>query len=196
MSKSNLELFVKDSSDSSRVARMHVDLDRFKEISKPESEEDLAVEKDLNENGDLYKASMRIAMKVKRALRMSGITQALLAEKMGMDPAVISKSLSGKANLELKTLVKLEKALGINIIDRSISKPFQQPIYCLNVFTRKHDIQVVPATYSQAVHCEFGSKKDVKPYMVNQPKRNKVYIRNVGVASPKKIVETVNNVGV
>ena len=105
MSKSNLDSFVKDSSDSCKVTRMHVDLDRFKEISKPESECELAVEKELNENGDLYKASMRIAMKVKRALRIAGITQAVLAEKMGMDPAVISKSLNGKANLELITFL-------------------------------------------------------------------------------------------
>ncbi|MDE6078366.1 MAG: helix-turn-helix transcriptional regulator, partial [Muribaculaceae bacterium] len=179
MSKSNLDSFVKDSSDSCKVTRMHVDLDRFKEISKPESECELAVEKELNENGDLYKASMRIAMKVKRALRIAGITQAVLAEKMGMDPAVISKSLNGKANLELKTLVKLEKALGITIIDRSISKPLQQPIYSFKVFTKRKDMQVASVAYLQSECFKREAKRDVKQYFVNQPKRNKVYLYNV-----------------
>ncbi len=196
MSKSNLDSFVKDSSDSCKVTRMHVDLDRFKEISKPESECELAVEKELNENGDLYKASMRIAMKVKRALRIAGITQAVLAEKMGMDPAVISKSLNGKANLELKTLVKLEKALGITIIDRSISKPLQQPIYSFKVFTKRKDMQVVSVAYLQSECFKREVKRDVKQYFVNQPKRNKVYLYNVGVASPKKKEEYLNNAGV
>lgn len=117
---------------------------RIRAIAKPENEEELAIERDLSENGDLYKTSMRIAMKVRRALRLSGMTQASLAEKIGMDPAVVSKSLNGKANLELKTLVKLEKALGINIIDRSISKPVSRPSYRINVFNVKNEIDITP----------------------------------------------------
>ena len=121
-----------------------VNIERLRQIATPESEEELAIEKELTENGELYKTSMRIAMKVRRALRMSGMTQAVLSEKLGMDPSVVSKSLSGKANLELKTLIKLENALGINIIDRSISKPVSRPSYRINVFNVKNEIDITP----------------------------------------------------
>ena len=72
--------------------------------------------------------SFRIAMKIKRTLKVKGMTQAQLAETMGMDCAVISRYLSGKVNLELKTIVKIEKALGINIIDREIGRPLTIPL--------------------------------------------------------------------
>ena len=80
----------------------------------------------------MYKASFRIGMMVKRALRMKNMTQARLSELMGVDSSLVSKYLTGKANMELKTIVKIEKALGINIIDREISPKKKKEVIILS----------------------------------------------------------------
>lgn len=95
-------------------------------------------------NSCFYKTSMKIAAKMRRALRLKGMTQTELSRIMGMDPAVISRYLAGKANMELKTMVKIEEALGINIIDRVIApkivkgkdistQPYKQSVIVLNL---------------------------------------------------------------
>ena len=104
---------------------MKINKEKLLQLAVEENEEEKRISSDLRENRDLYKASMKIAMKIKRALRMAHLNQTQLALKMGMDPAVLSRLLSGKANLELKTIVRFEKELGITIIDRGIS-PFSR----------------------------------------------------------------------
>lgn len=118
---------------------MMVNLERLKEVAVPESKEELAISADRRDNGDMYKASFRIAMKIRRALRVSKMTQAQLSEKMDVDPAIICRYLSGKANMELKTMVKIEKALGINIIDREISPKKTKMIILYGAFEDKED---------------------------------------------------------
>lgn len=97
---------------------MKIDFDKLDRLAMEESKAERKIAEDFRENRDLYKASFRIAMKLKRALRLRDMTQAQLAGIMGVDRAVISRYMSGKANMELKTIVKLEKVLNINIIDR------------------------------------------------------------------------------
>lgn len=100
---------------------MKIDFDKLDRLTAEEGKAEYRIAEDFRENSDLYKASFRIAMKVKRALRMRGMTQAQLSDIMGVDRAVVCRFMSGKANFELKTIVKLEKILNINIIDREIS---------------------------------------------------------------------------
>ena len=104
---------------------MKINKEKLLQIAVGENEEEKRISSDFRENRDLYKTSMKIAMKIKRALRMANLNQTQLAQRMGMDPAVLSRLLSGKANLELKTIVRFEKELGITIIDRNIS-PFSK----------------------------------------------------------------------
>lgn len=115
---------------------MKINKENLSKIAKDESDEEKLLAKEHRENRDLYKASMKIAMKIKRAIRLANMNQTQLAHKMGMDPAVLSRLLNGKANLELKTMVRFEKELGINIIDRSIS-PYSQSkgrIFTANIY--------------------------------------------------------------
>jgi len=60
--------------------------------------------------------SATIAFKVLEALRVQGLSQKDLAEKMEVSPQQISKIVKGHENLTLDTIVKLEMALGIKII--------------------------------------------------------------------------------
>ncbi|MDE6338238.1 MAG: helix-turn-helix domain-containing protein [Muribaculaceae bacterium] len=116
---------------------MKIDLSRLEQVAVDESSAEKKIAAERKENGDMYKASFRIAMKIKRALRVKHMTQIRLAELMGVDAAVVSKYLTGKANMELKTIVKIEKALGINIIDREISpKKKKEVIILSNAFEK------------------------------------------------------------
>ncbi|MDE5886624.1 MAG: helix-turn-helix transcriptional regulator [Muribaculaceae bacterium] len=176
MKKTNSKIY-RDEAVRKNAFRSNVNLDKLREIVQPESEEELAIENDLEENGELYKASMRIAMKVRRALRISGMTQLALAETLGMDPAVVSKSLNGKANLELKTLVKLEKALGINIIDRSISKPVSKPTYSIQVFRAKKDLNITPPAIIGNKECDVIYPKIRGGYSARQSLNKRVVLQ-------------------
>ncbi len=100
---------------------MKIDKEKLYNIAVEENSDEQAISSKLYTNRNLYKASMKIAMKIKRALRTANMSQLQLAHEMEMDPATLSRCLSGKANMELKTLVKFEEVLGITIIDRSIS---------------------------------------------------------------------------
>ncbi|MDE5796444.1 MAG: helix-turn-helix domain-containing protein [Muribaculaceae bacterium] len=100
---------------------MKIDKAKLYKTAVEENLEEQNLSADISTNRSLYKASMKIAMKIKRALRMANMSQLQLAQKMEMDPATLSRCLSGKANMELRTLVKFEEVLGITIIERSIS---------------------------------------------------------------------------
>lgn len=115
---------------------MKINKEKLSKIAKDESVEEKLLAKDYRENRDLYKASMKIAMKIKRAMRLANMNQTQLAQKMGLNPAVLSRLLNGKANLELKTMLRFEKELGISIIDRVIS-PYSQSkgnIFTANIY--------------------------------------------------------------
>jgi transcriptional regulator with XRE-family HTH domain len=58
-----------------------------------------------------------LALKIRRILREKGLSQYELAEKMYVSPAQITKILSGKENLGIKTISKIERALGVNLIE-------------------------------------------------------------------------------
>lgn len=111
---------------------MKIDLHRLEQVAVEESKAERTIATDRKDNGDMYKASFRIAMKIKRALRIKHMTQAHLSELMGVDPAIVSRYLSGKANMELRTIVKIEKALDINIIDREISPKKKKEVIILS----------------------------------------------------------------
>lgn len=113
---------------------MRINKERLNIVAKEENAEESAIAADVRQNGPLYKASMRIAMKIKRALKEKNFTQTALSKAMEIDPAVLSRLLNGKANMELKTIVKFEEVLGINIIDRSIPKASSAPTSAASYF--------------------------------------------------------------
>lgn len=61
-------------------------------------------------------ASSAIAVKVRRQLRITDTSKVKLAETLGVSLVTLTDYLNGTANFDLCTLVKLERALGIEII--------------------------------------------------------------------------------
>ncbi len=60
--------------------------------------------------------SIRIAEAIKNTIKEKGITRLQLAQKVGVQPSVVTSWLSGKHNFTLLTLCKIQIALETQII--------------------------------------------------------------------------------
>lgn len=63
---------------------------------------------------------MMLAAKIEEAMKRCGYNQTQLAHLMKKSPTVISEWLSGNRNFTTDTLVDIEEALGIRLLDTSI----------------------------------------------------------------------------
>lgn len=68
------------------------------------------------ENKSWLRYSQMIAMKMLDKMDIMGITQKMLAERMGCSQQYVSKILKGKENLSLETLSKIESALDLHLV--------------------------------------------------------------------------------
>jgi len=99
---------------------MEINIERINAIAEPLPEltrERMASRKS---NRHWKAASSAIAAKIKRQLKKKGITQAAFAEMLGITPANVTRYLNGSTNFELRTLIEIERALGLTIIDRQV----------------------------------------------------------------------------
>ncbi len=91
-------------------------MNRLKDVAKQLPEREQNELESRYENGDWQLKSSLIALEIHRYLRLNKMTQSELASKMGISPAMVTKLLSGKENLSLKTICGLEKALQIELL--------------------------------------------------------------------------------
>ena len=68
------------------------------------------------ENKSWLRYSQMIAMKMLDKMEAIGMTQKILAERMGCSQQYISKILKGRENLSLETLAKIEDALELRLV--------------------------------------------------------------------------------
>ena len=71
-------------------------------------------------NARWLRYSAMISLKVRDRMSQIGMTQVVLAERLGCTQQHISMLLKGKNNLTLETIAKLEEALDFNIIGESL----------------------------------------------------------------------------
>ena len=96
---------------------MKFNVEKLRQMSRPMTEEE---KKDIDfrmENREWLAISERLALKLRRILRTEGISQNEFAARMEVTPAQVTKILSGKENLGLKTISKIEKAIGQTLIE-------------------------------------------------------------------------------
>jgi len=93
-------------------------MQKLKELSTDQSAEWLAEAQWRQDNREWLRRSAVIAIKVLSALKAQGLTQKDLAERMNVSPQQINKIVSGKENLTLETIAKLELILNIQIINK------------------------------------------------------------------------------
>lgn len=90
---------------------MKFNVEKLKQMSRPMTDEEKKDIEFRKENREWLAVSERLALKLRRILRTEGILQSELAERMGVTPAQVTKILSGKENLGLKTISKIENAV-------------------------------------------------------------------------------------
>jgi DNA-binding MarR family transcriptional regulator len=96
---------------------MRFNADKLKAKARKLNDKELQVMRFRDENRDWLIMSEKIALKLRYYLNKEGITQTELSSRMAVTPAQITKILSGKENLGLKTISKIEKAIGKSIVD-------------------------------------------------------------------------------
>lgn len=105
---------------------MGFNLKRLQKVAEPESAKELEEAKYRSENRDWLLKSMQIALYLEHVLRVRSISKKQLADMIDVTPAQVTKLLSGKENLGLKTIAKIEKALGVSLISiPSEVRPYQ-----------------------------------------------------------------------
>lgn len=72
------------------------------------------------ENSRWLKYSLLIALRVRSKMAESGLTQKVLAERLGCTQQHVSMILKGTSNLTLETISKLEDAVGVDIMKSSV----------------------------------------------------------------------------
>ena len=114
---------------------MAFNLNRLKEVAKQPSEKEREEARFRDENRDWLLKSAQIALEIHRYLRLNGMTQNQLAEKLGISPAMVTKLLSGKENLSLKTICGIERVIQFELL--------KVPSYEKGVFV-KYDLPKMP----------------------------------------------------
>jgi ribosome-binding protein aMBF1 (putative translation factor) len=96
-------------------------LNKLSEIVSEEPSKWLEKAQQREANRDWIIKSAKIAVRILREIRDQKVTnnmsQKVLAEKLGVSPQYISKIVKGQENLSLDTICKIEKALGISLIE-------------------------------------------------------------------------------
>ena len=95
---------------------MAFNMNRLKEVAKQPSEKEREEARFRDENRDWLQKSALIALGIHRYLRQNGMTQSQLAEKLGISPAMVTKLLSGKENLSLKTICGIERVIQFELL--------------------------------------------------------------------------------
>jgi transcriptional regulator with XRE-family HTH domain len=95
---------------------MALDLEKLNSLAKPTPEADAANAASRKENREWLELAMQIAIDIRYALRVKGMTQTDLADLLGTSNQNVAKWLSGKQNFTLQSICRIEKALGINLI--------------------------------------------------------------------------------
>lgn len=96
--------------------------------------------------------NLAITDKVLTALEAKGWSKGQLAEAMGKSPSEVSKWLSGMHNLTLKSIIKMEAALGIDLIHCEPVKEYEYVF--LGVINNSDDLKNKVEEYTQTTELE------------------------------------------
>lgn len=95
---------------------MNFNVEKMKEISRPMTQAERQEIEARNENRDWLALSAKFALMLRHILRTEKKTQKELAARMGVSCVQVTKILSGKENIGLQTIAKVEKALGRSLV--------------------------------------------------------------------------------
>ena len=89
---------------------MKFNIERLKEVARPASAEELKDAEYRKQNYDWLQKSALIALDIHTYLRKNNISKQEFAKMLDVTPAQVTKLLSGKENLGLKTISKIDSS--------------------------------------------------------------------------------------
>jgi plasmid maintenance system antidote protein VapI len=95
---------------------MKFNIEKLKEVARPASAEELKDAEYRKKNYDWLEKSALIALDIHTYLRKNNISKQELAKMLDVTPAQVTKLLSGKENLGLKTISKIESVLQMDLV--------------------------------------------------------------------------------
>ena len=149
---------------------MKTSKEKINEITPKEVSPWLKEAQERKKNRTWTNRSQKIAVRILREIRnqkpLNGMSQKMLAEKMGVTPQYINKVVKGKENLTLETISKIEEVLGISLLEvpssrKSITIPIiQEHIYTKvsnknSTFTGRYKIENSSEVFSESI-CKYG----------------------------------------
>lgn len=115
--------------------------EKFLNLVSEEKSNTIQKLKERKKNRAMLRESQSIAFKVLMRLETLKWTQKKLAEKLEVTPQQVSKIISGKENLTLETIVKLQAVLDIPLLVTSIERAFDEIMETHKVeVTQNYDI--------------------------------------------------------
>jgi len=95
---------------------MKFNIEGLKEVASPASAEELRDAEYRKKNYDWLEKSALIALDIHTYLRKNNISKQEFAKMLDVTPAQVTKLLSGKENLGLKTISKIESVLQMDLV--------------------------------------------------------------------------------
>ena len=95
---------------------MSINIEKLMQAALPVSEKERKEADFRKANKEWLRKSAKIALAIRRELRLKGMTQQDLAVKMELSPQYVGRILKGQENLTLETISKLEAAIGISLV--------------------------------------------------------------------------------
>lgn len=132
---------------------MSINIEKLMQAALPVSEKERKEADFRKANKEWLRKSAKIALAIRRELRLKGMTQQDLAAKMGLSPQYVGRILKGQENLTLETISKLEAAIGISLVslgnERQVeTKAVETQIICF-CLSAIDDWDTSPKTFSK-----------------------------------------------
>lgn len=134
---------------------MKFNVEKLKEISRPMTQSEREEIDVRNENRDWLALSAKFALLLRHILRTEKMTQTQLAMLMGVSSAQVTKLLSGKENIGLQTIAKVEKALGRSLVSFSNNAPTTVFTPAQQVFTQVLTLPVYSPAEKRTVNAHL-----------------------------------------
>lgn len=102
---------------------MSFNMDKFMQLVHKPSESERKARLDMLEAHEWTRLSQLVAIAVLHLLKSKGMTKAELAEMTGILPSQMTRIVKGQENMTLKTICRLQDALGVELIE--VAQPWQ-----------------------------------------------------------------------
>lgn len=136
---------------------MKFNLEKLHQLAKPLPEKERQQMEHQIENQDWLLLSVKLAIRIRTLMASEGISQSELARRMGVSPAQVTKILSGQDNLGLKTISKVETALGHSLFEIEEESDYSKSVKNKKTRNETFPVFVKSKTVGKKVSTEFST---------------------------------------